>query len=224
MPDPTAHPRPGIADTARALGVTFGGSLLVDGAAAAAMISCTRALARRRRPPLPAIAGAAAVAVYAAAGRSWMDSWGMRTGERPGHAVEIDAPREEVWPWLAQIGQDRAGFYSYEWLENLAGCRMHNADAIHPEWQEREVGEAVMLHWAHGLPVTRFEPARAIGLRGWGTFELEALPGSRTRLVACGEPAHGIGRAVYPLLVQLPHFVMERKMLLTIKSLAEAAK
>jgi hypothetical protein len=39
-------------------------------------------------------------------------------------AVTIDAPVEDVWPWLAQIGQDRAGFYSYEWLENLAGCRM----------------------------------------------------------------------------------------------------
>ena len=39
-------------------------------------------------------------------------------------AVTIDAPAQQVWPWLAQIGQDRAGFYSYTWLENLAGCRM----------------------------------------------------------------------------------------------------
>jgi hypothetical protein len=40
------------------------------------------------------------------------------------HAVTIDAPVEKVWPWLAQLGQDRAGFYSYGWLENLAGCEM----------------------------------------------------------------------------------------------------
>ena len=48
-------------------------------------------------------------------------------------AIIIRAPVEEVWPWLAQIGQDRGGFYSYEWLENLAGCRMRNADRVHPE-------------------------------------------------------------------------------------------
>jgi len=50
------------------------------------------------------------------------------------HAVTIAAPVERVWPWLAQIGQDRGGFYSYEWLENLAGCEMRNADRVHPEW------------------------------------------------------------------------------------------
>jgi hypothetical protein len=38
------------------------------------------------------------------------------------HGVEIDALAEEVWPWVAQVGADRGGFYSYEWLENLVGC------------------------------------------------------------------------------------------------------
>lgn len=37
-------------------------------------------------------------------------------GIRVTHAVSIAAPVHEVWPWLAQIGQDRGGFYSYEWL------------------------------------------------------------------------------------------------------------
>ena len=80
---------------------------------------------------------------------------------------------EAVWPWLAQLGQDRGGFYSYEWLENLAGCEMHNADEIHPEWQQREPGETVYLHPLHGLPVARFEPGRALVLEGWGAFVLE---------------------------------------------------
>jgi hypothetical protein len=66
------------------------------------------------------------------------------------HAVTVEAPVEEVWPWLAQLGQDRGGFYSYEWLENLAGCKMNNADRVHPEWQHRELGEAVHLHPAGG--------------------------------------------------------------------------
>ena len=129
-----------------------------------------------------------------------------------------------MWPWLAQVGQDRGGFYSYEWLENLAGCDMRNADEIHGDWQHREVGETVMLHPAIGMPVTRFEPGRAIGLAGWGTFELEPLPGGRTRLVARGEPAHGAKRIFGALLVQIPHFVMERKMLLGVKERAEGRR
>ena len=66
--------------------------------------------------------------------------------------MTIEAPADAVWPWLAQLGQDRAGFYSYECLENLAGCQMHNADEIHPEWQQREPGETVYLHPLNGLP------------------------------------------------------------------------
>src|SRR5947209_19113016 len=63
-------------------------------------------------------------------------------------AITVNTPVEVVWPWLAQIGQDRGGFYSYDWLENLAGCKMDNADRIHPEWQQRAIGEVVKLHWA----------------------------------------------------------------------------
>ena len=87
--------------------------------------------------------------------------------------MTIEAPPEAVWPWLAQLGQDRAGFYSYEWLENLAGCDMHNADEIHPEWQEREPGDTVYLHPLNGLPVARFEPGRVLALEDWGAFVLE---------------------------------------------------
>ncbi|HVO64365.1 MAG TPA: hypothetical protein VMT53_25820 [Terriglobales bacterium] len=46
------------------------------------------------------------------------------------HAITIDAPASAVWPWILQIGQDRAGFYSYTLLENLFGCEMRNADHI----------------------------------------------------------------------------------------------
>ena len=57
------------------------------------------------------------------------------------HAVNIDAPAEAVWRWLVQIGQDRGGFYSYSFLENLAGCDMHNTFRIVPEWQQRAIGD-----------------------------------------------------------------------------------
>jgi hypothetical protein len=60
-------------------------------------------------------------------------------------AVYIDAPLSAVWPWLLQMGQDRGGFYGCEGLKNLAGLGHHDADRIHPEWQQLEVGDLVRL-------------------------------------------------------------------------------
>src|SRR5207245_11341446 len=57
------------------------------------------------------------------------------------HAVSIDAPAEAVWRWLVQIGQERAGFYSYSFLENLVGCDMRNTFRVVPEWQQRAIGD-----------------------------------------------------------------------------------
>jgi hypothetical protein len=62
-------------------------------------------------------------------------------------AVTIHAPAAEVWPWMAQIGQERGGLYSYELLENLAR-KMRNADRVEPEW-ELQVGDR--MRWAAGL-------------------------------------------------------------------------
>jgi hypothetical protein len=108
--------------------------------------------------------------------------------------VEIDAPAAVVWSWVAQIGQDRGGLYSYAWLENLAGCRMRNADRVHPEWQPTRSRRAVSLHPATGREVLRFEPGRAMVLKGgWSLVMLD----------------------------DGPHFVMERKMLPEIKRRAE---
>ena len=135
--------------------------------------------------------------------------------------MTIDAPTDAVWPWLAQIGQDRAGFYSYECLENLAGCHMHNADEIHPEWQQRRLGETIYLHPRTGLPVARFEPGRVLALKNWGAFVLEPVGSDRTRLIARGRTPRGAASIVNALLMEIPHFVMERKMLLEIKRRAE---
>ncbi|KMV20915.1 hypothetical protein BMW24_015760 [Mycobacterium heckeshornense] len=60
-------------------------------------------------------------------------------------AVSINASAKSVWPWLVQIGQDRGGLYSFESLENLLGLRFHNADRLHPEWQQLNVGDVVRL-------------------------------------------------------------------------------
>jgi hypothetical protein len=60
-------------------------------------------------------------------------------------AVTVHAPAKAVWPWIVQIGQDRAGFYSYDVLENLFGAKMPSVDEIVPEWQHRTVGDTVWL-------------------------------------------------------------------------------
>jgi hypothetical protein len=227
-------------EAARAFGVMLGGSLALAAAAAASIMAVARAVLCLRRPPPLALLGTAATALYVLVIRPWHLRWGAEPEdekrELPGdeglpeggtrilHAVTIDAPVDEVWPWLAQLGQDRGGFYSYEWLENLAGCEMKNADRIHPEWQHRELGETVHLHPAGGLKVTVFEPGRALGLDGWGTFALEPVGAGRTRLIARGGVPRGVRAAGYAMLMEIPHFLMERRMLLGIKQRAEASR
>jgi len=225
----------------RAATVTFGGQVVVAGGLATAAAIGVRDLAGCRRPRARALAALGAAAVYVGVAEPWMARWGTTADERraalpgdelvpaPGiaidHGVTIEAPADRVWPWLAQIGQDRGGFYSYEWLENLAGCRMSNADRIHPEWQQRRVGESVMLHpLAPGLPVTIFEPPRVLGLEGWGVFVVEPRGADRCRLLVRGRIPKGLPSLLYRTTLAVPHFVMERRMLLGIKDRAESGR
>src|SRR5215212_3549091 len=229
--------RASVIDAVRAFGVMLGPSLVLDLYAALSTWAVMsgwvfrhreRLIARLLRPL--AILGAVFPWVYAFFIRPWHLRWGATEEDLskplPGdelvpdpaiestRAITVNAPVEEVWSWLAQIGQDRGGFYSYEWLENLAGCKMHNADRIHPEWQNREVGETVYLHPATGMKVATFEPGRTIVLEGWGAFVIEPLGTHRTRLLARGHAPAGRLAGAYGLLIEIPHFVMERRMLL----------
>ena len=162
------------------------------------------------------------------------------------HAINIDAPAEAVWRWLVQIGQDRGGFYSYTFLENLAGCDMRNATRIVPEWQQRAIGDTVwfgspkrfggrarmiaaLVEPMHSLVLATpgdWELIRS-GKEGLDTtwaFVLQRKGANTTRLIARARTAAnaGIGQRVVNFIFWEPtHFVMERKMLLTIKKLAE---
>jgi hypothetical protein len=68
-------------------------------------------------------------------------------------SITINAPASEIWPWLAQLGQERGGMYSYELLENLARCQMRNADRIVPEW-EMKAGDQMRMG-PQGYPVNQ---------------------------------------------------------------------
>ena len=61
-------------------------------------------------------------------------------------AVTVRAPAGEVWRWVAQLGQGRGGFYSYDFLENLVGCDIHSAERVVPEWQLIAVGDDLPDH------------------------------------------------------------------------------
>lgn len=83
-------------------------------------------------------------------------------------ACTIPAAPEEVWPWIAQLGQDKAGFYSFEFLENLIGCRIVGADRVHAEWQELHTGDAFRLHPQVALRVAAVEPDRHLVVTSQG--------------------------------------------------------
>jgi hypothetical protein len=184
---------------------------------------------------------------YVRAVRPWHLRWGATAEEAtrrlPGdelvadpeldttRATTIDAPIDEVWPWLAQTGQTRGGFYSYTWPENLVGCRMHNADRIVPEWQGTDAGDKVWLHPRVALPVREVVPGRAIVLGDTWTFVLEPIGEQTTRFLVRGRghfrqpdlklPA--LNFVYWRLIFEPAHFIMERKMMLGIKERAERA-
>lgn len=185
--------------------------------------------------------------------RPWYTRWGTSAGERaatlPGdelvpqahyrmdHAVTIDAPASAVWPWVIQLGQDRAGFYSYAWLENLAGAEIRNADRIVPEWQHREVGDLVRAmppDWLGGRfgkdvgwRVARLDSGRALVLENWGAFVVHPIDERTSRLHVRirGDGTPSVASTLLApaglLIFEPMHFVMERGMLLGIKRRAE---
>lgn len=83
-------------------------------------------------------------------------------------ACTIAAPPSSVWPWIAQLGQNKAGFYSFEGLENLVGCQITGATRIHPEWQDVAVGDRFTLHPDIALRVAEIEPGRALVVSSLG--------------------------------------------------------
>ncbi len=157
------------------------------------------------------------------------------------HAVEIDAPASEVWPWVVQIGADRAGFYSYQWLENLAGCKLRNAEVIKPEWALKE-GSGLVLHpKMPPLEVVFLVPGECFVAyaapdddairagRPWASaswlFVVEPIDERRSRVISryrCACSNELATKLLYgPTILEPIGFAMDRRMLLGIKARAE---
>lgn len=159
------------------------------------------------------------------------------------HGIEIDASVADVWPWVAQVGADRGGFYSYQALENLVGCGVRNAESIHPSEAHR-LGDALVLHpkappmrvesleqERHLLAVARPDEAAVAAGRPWvrvsWLFQLEPLGEARCRFVSryrcdCSDDLATLA-AMGPTLMEPVGFAMDRRMLIGLKGRAEAA-
>lgn len=153
-------------------------------------------------------------------------------------AITIRASADQVWPWIAQLGQGRGGFYSYDVLENLVGCQIHSADRIVPEWQALAVGDEVKLFPDGPLKVAAIEEGRSLVIRGgvpmgntqppydftWA-FVLRERSEGTTRLLV--RERYAYTRRWAPLLVEPAaaiSFVMTRKMLRGIRDRAERSE
>ncbi len=155
-------------------------------------------------------------------------------------AVDIAASSEIVWQWVVQFGLGRAGFYSYEMLERLVGIPVRNVESIVPDFQSLEVGDEIKLHpKAPGIPVGALEVARHVCFGESGpnheasldprrsfSIYLEPRSNQSCRLVLRGcldslrNPT--LGKRVGLAFEAPVDFVMEQRMLRTIRRLAES--
>ncbi len=156
--------------------------------------------------------------------------------------ITVAAPVEAVWPWVAQLGQGRGGFYSYDGLENLLRCDIHSADRVLPEHQDVAAGDVIRL--APGAaPSFRVHSVRAPealvlvsavpadgGPAGARTGEpvvtwqwvLRPLDGGRrTRLLVRQRLSRPRAQRLLWRLVEPVGFVMERRTLFGVKARAE---
>ncbi len=197
--------------------------------------------------------------------RGWYNRWGATDTEvhepLPGddlvvepklgytRAITVDAPIEITWSWLVQFGQGRAGFYSYDTLENLVGCKIVSADRILDEHQTLSEGELIRSNpsdfpsWQvveteppdHLIliavdPATGAAPSvvEQVPRRGYvgSTWQwvLRPLGRERTRLIVRQRLTYSPRQTVLWHLVEPINFVMERAMLRGIAQRATASQ
>jgi hypothetical protein len=178
-----------------------------------------------------------------AAYRRWIQPWQRRWGATdeevrramPGddlipnaasttRAITIAVPAEQVWPWLVQLGYGRAGWYSYDGIDNDG---QPSADRIIPELQQLQVGDQILMLPEMGPRVRELKPNRYLvaGNQEAGVWCLALYPtASGCRLVSRWRVSWSLtpATAFWILLSDPGAFIMERKMLKGIRSRAEA--
>jgi hypothetical protein len=155
------------------------------------------------------------------------------------NAITVDAAPEDVWPWIAQIGDARGGFYSYTFIENQVGAltgaegytvTYTNANEIHPEWQNPQPGEPLIQG---SLKVRASESGRYLLAESaepspflwiWCWYVEPTNEGTATRLLsrfAIEVPASANANPVMDFMLNVGGFVMHQNMMQSIKLRAE---
>jgi hypothetical protein len=182
--------------------------------------------------------------------RRWLARWGTTSEEltRPmagdailpnpthwaTHAVTIEAPPDDIWPWLVQLGYRRGGLYSYDWLDQLFGILDGpSAHEVLTAFQQLAVGDKIRLGPRQELTVAALHEKRALVLRYSGDefqwvwqFGLYPLNEQRTRLISRGTERYknSAGAWLFMRVMEPAAFVMTRRMLLNVKHRAEARR
>jgi hypothetical protein len=141
-------------------------------------------------------------------------------------ALTIRAPPEDIWPWIVQIGHNRAGWYSYDWIDNLG---RPSAEQIIPELQELKEGDRIpvspdgeLAFTVHTMVENRFMIWGQPGEMSW-VWLLEPVSRNETRLMTRVRLEY---RWTHPailfyLALDVGDIVMMRKCMLGIKRRAE---
>ena len=201
----TPPARAPIREAARAFGVVFGPSLVLDATAGAALATALRSLRRHRRPSRPVALASGLVAAYLTVGRPLMLHWGATCEELASRSPATTScrTRDPVHPRgddrgagrgrLALARADRTGprrLLQLRMAREPRRLRDAQRRRIHPEWQQREPGETVFLH-----PLRPAGPAlragRVFALENWGTFVLEPNGDGDSRLIVRGRKPRG---------------------------------
>jgi hypothetical protein len=190
------------------------------------------------------------VVVYWFPVRRWMSQWGTTpedlTRAMPGdalipdatemsmQALTVNAPPEDIWPWLVQIGYQRGGLYSYDWLDRLFGfLDRPSANRILPEFQQLAVEDKIP--WGHNteLTVRALVPSRALALSyevvdfTWiWQFGLYPVDKHRTRFVTRGTEhvPKTLSWWLGMRIMEPASFIMTRRFLLGVKQRAETLR
>lgn len=143
-------------------------------------------------------------------------------------AVTVNARPEDIWPWLIQIGHKRAGWYSYDLIDNLG---KPSARCILPEFQNLQPGDIIPISpdGKQGFWVKTFESNQWLlwwDKKGnmtwfWGLYPLNE---KQTRLITrIRMRYHWLSLWIFfDLALDVGDIVMMRKCMLGIKERAEA--
>jgi hypothetical protein len=146
-------------------------------------------------------------------------------------AITIKARPEEIWPWLVQIGFGKAGWYSYDILDNLG---RHSAEEIIPGLQHLEVGDWVAMDFSGKEPTeTTANRVKAFEANKWLLWEHQGAPWvwvlrpidqNTTRLISRGRQQYHWRSPMLIselILMEIGDPFMMRKLLLNVKRRAE---